>query len=326
MRIALTGATGHVGANLVRRLVELGHDVRALVHEDRRALEGVAVQAVPGDLLDVDSLVKAFSGADQVFHAAVRISIASGDEKLVHDTNVIGTRNVVEACVRAGVKRLIHFSSIHALSSTPVDQLIDESRPLASGSGLLPYDRSKSEAEQQVQAGVAKGLDAVILIPTGVLGPHDYRPSAMGQVLLDLALGRLPGLVDGAFNWVDVRDVIEGAIRASERCAAGERVLLSGHRKSLREIAVAVEHETGRKAPWFVSPMWLARASAPLVTAFARMTGKPPRVTTESLHALRNHKLISHDKATRLLDYHPRPFEETIAASIAWFKSAGAIG
>lgn len=324
MKITVTGATGHVGANLVRTLVAAGHHVRALTHSSRAAaLDGLEVERVACDLTDPGSLGDAFAGSDRVFHLAARISIAPGDEHLVRAVNVDGTRNVVAACLAAKVPRLVHFSSIHALSSTPVDQPIDETRAPAEGPRLPPYDRSKAAAEREVQAGVARGLDAVIVNPTAILGPYDFGPSPMGRVLLDLYHRRLPALVDGGFDWVDVRDVVAGALAAAERGRSGERYLLSGARKSVRELAALVEELTGVRAPRFVSPMWLARVGAPFATAAARMVGKAPLFTSHSLHALRNHVDVRHDKAARELGYTARPLRQTLQDTFAWFDAHG---
>jgi dihydroflavonol-4-reductase len=322
MKVAVTGATGHVGANLVRALVERGgHQIRALVHDDDSPLAGLPVEKLRADVRDLGALRQAFEGVERVFHLAARISIAPGDGALVEAINVGGTRNVVEACLGAGVKRLIHFSSIHALSPEPRSAVVDENRPLAEGS-WLPYDRSKAAAELEIRKGVERGLDAVTVNPTAVLGPHDYRPSQLGSVLLDLYRRRLPGLVDGGFDWVDVRDVVAGALAAADHGNRGERYLLGGARRSIAELASAVEKVTGSKAPRFVSPMWLARASAPFATGWARLTGRPARLTAESLHALRNHQQVSHEKAGRELGYRPRPLEDTVAATFDWFKEA----
>jgi dihydroflavonol-4-reductase len=320
MKIAVTGATGHIGANLVRTLVARGDEVRALVHDDERGLPD-GVEEVRADVRDAEALHRAFEGVDLVFHLAARISIAPGDSDVVEAVNVGGTRNVVDACLGKKVKRLVHFSSIHALSPEPHDQVVDETRPLAVES-WLPYDRSKAGAEREIGKAVERGLDAVTVNPTAVLGPFDYRPSAMGTVLLDLYHRRLPGLIDGGFDWVDVRDVVSGAIAASEKGRSGERYLLSGARRSLRELGTVVEQVTGKKAPGFVSPMWLARASAPFATGWARLTGKRARLTAESLHALRNHQQVSHEKASRELGYQPRSLEETVTATFDWFKEA----
>jgi nucleoside-diphosphate-sugar epimerase len=324
MHIAVTGATGHVGANLVRTLVEKGHHVRALVHGgNKRGLEDVACEFVDGDLLDLASLKSAFAGAERVFHLAARISIVPGDEELVRATNADGTKNVVDACLAAGVRRLIHFSSIHALSPDPHDVAIDETRALTSSPRMPPYDRSKAQAERHVQDGIGRGLDSIIVNPTAILGPYDFGPSAMGRVLLDLYYRRLPALVDGGFDWVDVRDVVAGALAAADRAPTGARYLLSGERRTVSDLANIVRDVTGVRPPRLVSPMWLARVGAPFATVAARITGKQPLYTRHSLHALRNHQLVSHDKATRELGYTPRPLVETIAAAYDWFRANG---
>ena len=324
MKVTVTGATGHVGANLVRTLLAAGHDVRALAHAGRPGgLEGVDVELVACDLTVPASLDGVFAGSDRVFHLAARISIVPGDEPLVHAVNVDGTRNVVAACLAARVPRLVHFSSIHALSSHPVDQPIDETRPLAEGPRLPPYDRSKAAAERAVLDAVARGLDAVIVNPTAILGPYDFGPSPMGRVLLDLYHRRLPALVDGGFDWVDVRDVVAGALAAAEHGRTGERYLLSGARKSVRELAALVEELTGVRAPRFVSPMWLARVGAPFATAAARVAGRDPLFTSHSLHALRNHLDVRHDKAARELGYTSRPLRQTLADVFEWFGEHG---
>jgi dihydroflavonol-4-reductase len=326
MKIAVTGATGHVGANLVRTLVDGGHDVRALVHRgNKRGLDGVACQFVDGELGDAASLERAFAGCERVFHLAARISIVPGDEAAVRAVNVDGTRNVVAACEKTRIARLVHFSSIHALSPVPHDAAIDETRALTSSPRMPPYDRSKADAERAVLDAITRGLDAIIVNPTAILGPHDYGPSAMGRVLLDLYHRKLPALVDGGFDWVDVRDVVSGAIAAADRAPRGARYLLSGARKTVRELAAIVEEVTGVRAPRLVSPMWLARVGAPFATAVARIAGKQPLYTRHSLHALRNHQLVSHDKATRELGYAPRPLVETLTAAYDWFRSAGAL-
>jgi dihydroflavonol-4-reductase len=326
MRIAVTGATGHVGANLIRALIDHGHEVRALVLKDRLGLDGLPVSAVSGDVLDPGSLERAFEGIERVFHLAARISIAPGDEREVHAVNVVGTRNVAAACLSQKVRRLVHFSSIHALSAEPSDRIIDETRALAADRGLLPYDRSKADGEREVQAAIARGLDAVIVTPTAILGPNDFRPSLMGTVLLQLHARKMPALVDGGFDWVDVRDVVAGALRAADRAEVGARYLLSGTRRTVAELAALVEATTGIRAPRLVAPMWLARASAPFATAFARATGTPPLLTRASLHALRSHQRVSHDKASRDLGYVSRPLDETLQATFDWFRTAGMIG
>ena len=319
----VTGAAGHVGGVLVRALQARGRAVRALVHHDRRALERLVLETVAGDVRDPASLRRAFAGADVVYHAAAHISLRMNDGQRLHAVNVLGTRNVVEACLHAGVRRLIHFSSIHALQQEPLDVPVDESRPRVDERHAIPYDRSKAAAEREVERGLARGLDAVILNPTAIVGPHDYRPSHFGAVLLALSRGRLPALVTGGFDWVDVRDVVAGAIRAEERAAAGARYLLSGHWASAREVAALVERAAGTPAPRLVFPLALAHLGAPFATAWANLAGRRPLYTTVSLRTLRSNQVIDHRRATEELDYHPRPLQKTIADTVQWLKESG---
>jgi dihydroflavonol-4-reductase len=319
--IVVTGAAGHAGANLVRALVQ-GRPVRALVHLDRKALEGLDIEVVTGDICDPDSLLKAFAGAEVVYHLAARISIAKESWSRLEAVNVIGTRNVVEACLRCGVRRLVHFSSIHTMTDT-ADIPVDESNPLVESRRYSPYDRSKAAAEREVRQGVERGLDAIIISPTALIGPHDYKPSHFGEALLRLANGQLPALVAGGFDWVDVRDVVQGAMRAEERAPVGAKYILSGHWLSLREVAKMTEQITGVKAPASVCPIWLARIGAPFITAFDLLARRRPLYTSISLQALRGHRQISHQKATRELDYQPRPFWETLIDTLKWFEAAG---
>jgi dihydroflavonol-4-reductase len=311
---------------LTRTLAAQGNEVRALVHDERSGLEGVDVQTMDVDVTDRASLERGFAGVDVVYHLAARISIAPGDEDVVHATNVLGVRNVVAACLQAKVRRLVHFSSIHAFDAVPLAEVIDETRPLApSTKKVLTYDRSKANGEREIRAGIEQGLDAVIVNPTAVLGPYDFRPSRMGRVLLDLYQQRLPALVEGGFDWVDVRDVVSGAIAAAERAERGEKFLLSGTHRSVAELAQMVEALTGTRAPRFVSPMWLARVGAPFSLAVSKALGRAPRFTPQSLHALRNHQRVSNQKARTKLGYTPRPLTETLADTFAWFRSAGMI-
>jgi dihydroflavonol-4-reductase len=320
----VTGASGHIGSNLVRALLDAGRQVRALVHDrDSPGLDGLALEKVRGDVLDVPSLERAVTGVEVVFHLAAKITIGNDDPRTVRAINVGGVRNLVKACLGSRVRRFVHFSSIHAFSADPIDQVIDETRPLAGGPGTPLYDITKSEGERELSAGVALGLDAVVVNPTAVLGRHDYGPSRMGEVLLDLYHRRLPALIEGGFNWVDVRDVVAGALAAERVGRRGERYLLSGEWRSVMDLARIVEAVTGARAPRVVTPMWLARLSAPIAVTFNRITGTRPLFTPDSLAALRRHRLISHEKAARELGYRSRPLVETVTDAFDSFRSTG---
>jgi dihydroflavonol-4-reductase len=172
---------------------------------------------------------------------------------------------------------------------------------------------------------IAEGLDAVILHPTGVIGPFDFEPSRMGRFFLKLYDRSLPGLVDGRFDFVDVRDVAEGLIGAAERGRSGESYLLSGHQRSVRELAETAQIVTGKRPPQATAPMWLARLGTPLMRAVAAVTRTEPLYTTESLAALRANSHIDHTKAARDLGYVPRSTLETVRDLYLWFAARGVI-
>jgi dihydroflavonol-4-reductase len=324
MLAAVTGASGHLGANLVRALLERKWQVRALVRNDKRALEGLDIEFVSGDVLNGKSLKEAFTGADTVFHLAGRISIVSWDRKQVEAVNIIGVKNVLEACKSTGVKRLIHTSSFHAHQQEPLYEPLDESRPLHYGN-YPPYDHSKAEGEKIVRAAIEQGLDAVIINPGGMLGPNDFKPSHFGSTLLSIARGRLPALVDAGLNWVDNRDVAEGMITACGRAERGAKYILSGHWVTLKYIAEQVAKITGVNPPRIILPMWLAKAGAPLAVLANRVMGKSPLFTPISLKELESNPLLSHEKASRELGYQPRPLEQAIADTIQWFQHSGSL-
>jgi dihydroflavonol-4-reductase len=326
MTTVVTGANGHVGANLIRALLAQGRDVRALVHTNRRAIESLNIDMVRGDVCDLPSLCEAFKDAEVVYHLAGHISISADEWSLCESTNVTGTRNVVEACLRCRVRRLVHFSSIHAFEQEPLDILLDESRTLVESRHGLPYDCSKAAGEKEIGKGVEQGLDAIIVNPTAIIGPYDYGPSYLGEALLNLARGKMPALVAGGFDWVDVRDVVEGAIRAEERAPTGAKYLLSGHWASVSDLATIVEEITGVPAPRLVFPLWLARIGAPFTAIFAQLTGKQPLYTSASIRALCSNQNISHERATRDFGYHPRPLRETVVDTFRWFEENGYLG
>jgi len=352
--VVVTGAAGHLGATLVRELQARRQEVRALVHRDRRALDGLDVQIVSGDVTDEDSLQCAFSGADIVYHTAAYISISTGEQQRLQEVNVLGTRNVVEACLRSGVRRLVHVSSIEVLEGEPLSAPVDESRPLiqsgtyarekvsgdlgtAVPKGLLSwtkpcglqrysssYAHSKAAGERQVRQGMVRGLDVVILYPSAIIGPCDYRQGFPNAGLLAICEGRLWALVEGGFNWVDVRDVAEGALRAAEHAPAGAKYILSGHWASLHDLAELAREITGVPVPRLVFPMWVARIGAPFVAAACRLAGRRPLYTSAALQPLDGNGEISHARAARELGYQPRPLRETVVDTLQWFENRDA--
>ncbi|MBK7270959.1 MAG: NAD-dependent epimerase/dehydratase family protein [Flavobacteriales bacterium] len=325
MLIAVTGASGHVGSNLCPLLLAQGHRLRVLVHRKRDHLNDPACERVQGDLTDPDAMDRLVQGADAVYHLAARISIDSARDPLVQRVNVDGTRNVVEACVRHGVKRLVHFSSIHSYRAKPRTGTLDESR--GPTEELAPaYDRSKAAGDAIVLQAVREhGLNAVILAPTSVFGPNDHGPSLLGQAIADIHHGRIPLLAPGGYDFVDVRDVAQAAVHALTQGAAGEKFLLSGHYYSVKDLAAAIGQATGKKAVQRVAPAWLLFSLVPFFRAQAWLTHKPALLTREAIHALlEGHPRISCAKAERILSFHRRPFEESISETLAWLEASPA--
>jgi dihydroflavonol-4-reductase len=322
MTTAITGASGHIGGNLVRALIKQGKRVRALARQDRRALEGLDLEIIEGDVQDVNSLVRLCKGAETVFHLAARISIIGGENGLVEKINHQGTCNIVEACLQCGVRRLVHFSSIHAFDNPKDDSEIRETRQLASGKSCMSYDRTKAMGQMEACSAVNRGLDVVIVNPTSVIGPYDFKPSRMGQVLIDLYQNRMPALVNGGYNWVDVRDVVAGALAAEIKGRTGESYLLSGHWVHFNKLADLVCENSGKGKPLITLPLWTAALAAPFALSWAKLFNKMPKFTPDSIRILKGHRNISSEKAMNELGYSMRPLDETVRDALEWFKEA----
>ena len=323
MKATITGATGHVGVNLARALLAHGHQVRAIVRKDIHGLEGLDVERVQGDVRDPASLSRAFRGADVVFHVAARISIIGSDRRQVAEANIGGTRNVIAACRDSRVRRLVHFSSIEALDPRPLDVPLDEARPFVDRTAGSPYAITKAHGEEEVRRAIGEGMDAVILNPTAIVGPFDFKPSFLGKAVMALGSGSFPMLVEGGFDWVDVRDVAEAAVAASERAPRGGRYIIGGRWASMAELAALACEVTGARPPKLMCPYGLAMAFAPISTGFCRLTGMTPLFTTYSLKVLKGNTNVSHQKASAAFGYCPRDLRETLRDTIAWFSRNG---
>jgi dihydroflavonol-4-reductase len=326
MKVVITGASGLVGAALVRELIAEGIHVRALYRSDVRALEGLEVEKVKADVLETGALDEAFAGADVVYHSAAHISIDAKEAAVTTKVNVEGTKNVIAACKRNRVRRMVHVSSVHALRQDPLDQPLDEARPLEDRHDASPYERSKADGERAVLEAVTSGFDAVIVNPAGVIGPYDYKPSGSGKMLLDLGSGALPALLPGGHDWVDSRDVARGCIGAAERGRTGHRYILSGRYSTLTDLARLVEASGFARAPRFVVPMPVARFGAVFAELGSAITRRPPRFNRQALDVLEaKNQRMSHSKAKEELGYRPRPLEDTIRDIMSWAVETGMI-
>jgi len=325
--IVIVGATGHLGNNLARELVKNKENVRAIIlpSEDTAPIKNLNIEQVEGDVRDINSLVKAFTGADIVYHMAGVVAISKGKEKLMNEVNVIGTRNVVNACLETGVRRLVYTSSVHAIAEPPKGTMIDESFPFDPNEVKGDYAKSKALATREVLKGIEQGLDAVILCPTGITGPYDYKISEMGQLILDFAHKKLKAYIDGAYDFVDVRDIAKGHILAAKKGKSGENYILSGERISVYSLLKMLEELTGVKAPSFKVPYLLATATAPIMPIYYSITHAKPLFTSYSIKVLGSNSLISSKKAQKELGYTARPSKESIKDAVQWFKEMGKI-
>jgi dihydroflavonol-4-reductase len=323
MTTVVTGAAGFLGGVVVRMLLARGREVRALDLRRTQGINGLEVEWVPVDILDRTALRRALDGAEFVHHTAGMISVTGDPTGRVWTVNVDGVREVAEAARAAGVRRLVHCSSVHAFDFGAARGPLTEDHPHVIDSRAPVYDRSKAAGEDALRQVIDAGLDAVIVNPTALLGPYDYGPSRMGKVLLTLFRHRLPALIAGGFDWVDVRDVASSMIAAETHGCTGENHLLPGHHLTVTELAEAAERVSGVPRPRVTVPMWFARLWSPMADVAARRSGNPLWYTHESLRALRSNPTVSSEKARRVLAHEPRPIDETIGDLYRWFRAQG---
>lgn len=318
--ILVTGAAGHLGNVLVRELREDGKQVRGLVlpGEDVSSLEGLDIELVEGNVLDEASLDAAMQGVETVFHMAGIISIMPGQNDLMRRVNVQGTRNVVGAAMRAGVSRLVYTSSIHALSRECTGS-IDECVPFDPNNPAGEYDRTKAEASMVVLEAVKEGLDAVIVCPTGVIGPYDYRGSEMGELLKNFMRRKPHLMIEGAFDFVDVRDVARGHIRAAEHGRTGEVYILSGWQVKIYQLKQMVQDFIGRHTPSIHVPQWAIMLAAKVTPFYYRLTKQTPKFTEYSIETVQSNSDVNSAKARSELGYSPRMMITTVADTVRWW-------
>jgi hopanoid-associated sugar epimerase len=323
----VTGGSGHVGANLIRALLERGVAVKALVRprSNNRALDGLDVERVAGDLRDPGSLARAVAGCDRMYHVAAFVSLRKGAQQEVFDVNVTGTKNVLMAAERAGVARTVFCSSFGAVGHNPAGGPSDESFTVNPFEAHLDYELSKAMAELEVHRAVHRGMDVRIVNPCGIVGPHDYKPSSVGQTILDFARGRLPGYVPGQFDFVAVRDVVAGHLLAMDKGRAGERYILSGGVFTLDRILEHLSSLCGVRKPRLRIPpslmLPIAHLSSALMGALA--PARPPRFTPGTIKILNGGKTADIGKARRELGFAPTSVLAAVTEAYEWFRARG---
>lgn len=326
--VVVTGATGHLGNVLVRELLSRNETVRAVIPpgEDTTPLNGLAVEKVTGNVRDMDSLVQAFKGADFVYHMAGILFASPRKMGRFYEVNLEGTRNVAEACLRCGVKRMIHTSSIQALVEPPKGRVIDESSPFDPARVIGDYAKSKARASLEVLSAVKRGLDAVILCPTGAIGPFDYKPSKMGQWFLDVATDKLDGriyTINGIYDFVDVRDIAAAQIAAAHKGRKGEAYILSGEPIDQMKQTLIIQEASGAHGRLYGIHVWQLKMIAATAWVYNWVRNTVPGVTLDEARIISSNSTISHEKATRELGFQPRHMRDTMFDAIAWFRQNG---
>ena len=323
--VLITGGTGFIGANLAARLVALGCNVRILRRQnsDLRAISDIDVEHRLGDVRDVRAVESAMRGCDTVFHTAAMIHSPRSRIRAQHEVNVHGTRTVVEACLANGIEKLVHTSSVAAIGYPDEGQLATEETEFnwqaASG-----YNLSKHLAEKEVHAGVERGLNAVIVNPSVVVGERDIHTHG-GELVLSSKRGRIRFYISGGMNIAYVGDVVAGHIAAAERGRVGERYILSGENLTHKEIFERTAQLVGVRPPMARVPLSLFKAGVKMIEFASMLLGKDPLISSNLARVGGRYNWFSCEKARRELGYSVTPFDQTILLCYHWYQEHGFI-
>lgn len=322
MKTALvTGATGFLGWHVARVVEARGMRVRALARRPE-ALEGTGWEAAAGDLCDADSLARAVSGCQAVFHVAADYRLWVKRPEEMYAANVEGTRNLLEAARRAGVERVVYTSTVGCIGFVE-GGLGDEQTPVSLADMTGHYKRSKFLAEQEARRFAREGFPVVIVNPTAPVGSHDVKPTPTGQTLVDFLTGRMPAYVDTGLNVVDAGECAEGHWLAYEAGVAGERYILGGENLTLRQILEQLGAISGRRAPRVRLPWVVALLAGAVSTGMAELTGMPPRAPLDAVRMAKKKMWVTHARAERELGYRPTGASTGLRNAVEWFRSHG---
>jgi dihydroflavonol-4-reductase len=327
LKVLLTGATGFVGAAVLRQLLDRGDQVRVLVREssDRRNLKGLDCEAYLGDLNDKESLTAALNGCQAVFHVAADYRIWARHPEEMTKTNVTGTQNIMTAALSANVEKIIYTSSVATLGINPDGSPGNEETPSSLATMTGTYKKSKFLAEQVVQRMIIEhSLPAIIVNPSAPIGPRDIKPTPTGRMIVQAARGEMPAFVDTGLNVVHVDDVARGHLLAFDHGSIGERYILGGEDLTLKAILEMVAEVTGKKAPTMCIPHNVVLPIAYLAEVWARLTNAAePFATVDGVNMAKKKMYFSSAKAEAQLGYAHRPALEAIQDAIKWFGAAG---
>jgi dihydroflavonol-4-reductase len=324
MQVLLTGATGFVGAHVARALARDGHSVRCLARvTSRRGAMPAAVSWVEGDVRSSADLRAAVDGCEAVVHTAALYALWAPDRRAFHETNVEGTRRVLEAAKRAGARRVVYTSSVACVGEAPAGGLANEETAVDARDLIGDYKRSKWEAEQVALGFARDGLEVVVVNPASVIGPGDDRPTPTGTIIRDYLLGRLPRYLDTPMSFVDVRDVAVGHALALRDGKSGRRYILTNYSGNLGlgAFLALVAEEAGLPPPRGALPYpvaWVAGAVSTFVAD--HVTRRPPRVPLSGVRMARHRMQFDPRRAIEELGLPQTPLRETVRAAVAWFR------
>lgn len=322
----VSGASGHLGNTVVRKLLQKGENVRCLIMESERpaALQGLNCEIYSGDITKPWTLAAIFSGLEDrdivILHLASMISIASKQDPRMRQTNVAGTQNMIDCARKYKAKRLLYCSSVHAIPEKKFDAPITEVSEFNPDWVKGAYAKTKAEATEKIMQAGRDGLDVVIVHPSGIVGPNDYFNGRLVQVLLDFANSSLNTLVKGGYDMVDVRDVADGLIAAAEKGRSGECYILSNQIYAMSEMCRLAADYCGRKPIRRFVPFNLVKLLAPLFELWGKLRKRRPLFTPYAIYSLESNSNFSNEKARKELGYSPRPFEETVADTMAFLE------
>ena len=324
MKVLVTGGTGFVGSQIVAALVRRGDAVRVLHRATSKLimLEGLPIEHVLGDVQEPEAVARAVVGCDLVFHVAAVASYWRTQREQVYRVNVEGTRIVMEACLAAGVPRVVHTSSVAAIGIPRNGRPADENASFDAFSATFAYADSKHRAEAVVLQAVARGLPAVIVNPGAVYGAGDHNLIS-GSMVLEFARRSVPFVPAGGLCVVDIDAVVHGHLAAAARGCIGERYILGGENLTFLEIAADICAVVGRPAPRTTVPRWMLSPAAHAVDAVNRLRLEPPVVSGEQIRMAGLRVFYDTTKAVRELDYPLLPFRGAVEKTYQWYREHG---